>query len=360
MLKLANQVIDAYDDVGLDGLKKLAELKPDLQVMSVEDRAALRDSDFALTLITKKASKLNKFPINSHDSTWLSNQFFEMNCHKLPDSAAKIAAANIKVACAKFKIEPAPSVTVFASMSKTAQARTFFEGSDTKPSRLEAAGPDLTKIAAVNEIGENYTAAQYAMRTPAAVKIAARFFEEKHKDLDVESRHKYAAAVQRRANELGMAPEQGAIGKYASNHYSGMVDVHVRARASLLHNSDHKSTLSKLGSMRDGLAPADFARALFAFDKKAGLARYYGSHLTDPFLATFAAQPDQNPGRVKIGSSLLDSDELKKLASEKYAKIRDYFGESIASEFRRDPQTIFDSLPLDSKEVMAGIFNGTA
>ncbi|MGH7194142.1 MAG: hypothetical protein ACREJM_11535, partial [Candidatus Saccharimonadales bacterium] len=69
MLKLANQIIDAYDDVALDGLKKLAQLKPDLYFMTPEERGALPDSAFALSLITKKASKLNKFPINSADNT---------------------------------------------------------------------------------------------------------------------------------------------------------------------------------------------------------------------------------------------------------------------------------------------------
>jgi hypothetical protein len=361
MLKLANQVIDAYDDVEREGLKKLAALGPSIHYMTPEERGALRDGDFALSLITKKASKLNKFAIDSHDNTWLSNHYFDMNCHKLPETAAKLAAANIKTACARHGIAPMPAVVIFAGMHKEAGAgNTFCEGADTKLAKANIVQVDLTKLANVHQMGENYTHAQYAMRTPAAVKIASKYFDDNHKEMQVEARHKYAAAIQRRAHELGMPAEKSMVGKYASDHYSGLVDAHVRARLSLLDESTNKEILSKIASMRSELSPTDFARALYGFDKKAGLSRYYGSHLTDPFQATFAAEPDQKPWRVKVGSASMGRDDLKMLANEKYAKIKDYFGSSVADEFRKDPQSIFESLPMDSKEVLAGIFNGTA
>lgn len=360
MLKLANQIIDAYDDVEREGLKKLAAINPSIYYMTPEERSTLRDGDFALSMITKKASKLNKYPIDSYDNTWLSNQYFETNCHKLPEMAAKIAAAHLKTACAKFKIDPTSAVTVFSSMCKEAGSNVFCEGQDTKLAKANIVQVDLTKLANVAQMGSNPTHAQYAMRTPSAVKIASKYFDDNHKEMQVEDRHKYAAAIQLRAHELGMPAEKGMVGKYASDHYSGLVDAHLRARMSLLGDSTNREVLSKMAAMKTELSPTDFARALYGFDKKAGLSRYYGSHLTDPFMATFAAEPDPKPWRVKVGSTQLGGDDLKKLASEKYAKIKDYFGSSIADEFRKDPQSIFDSLPMDSKEVMAGIFNGTA
>lgn len=359
MLKLANQIIDAYDDVDRDGLKKLAALGPKIDMMSLEKRASLKDGDFALTFITKKAAKFNKFPIVDHDSTWLSNQFFEMNCHKLPEMAAKTAATHIKTACDKFKVEPTPAVAHFATTEKVAN-NLFYEGSDTRTSRLNVQHVDLSKFAAADKIANNYTHAQYAMSSPAAVKLAAKYFDEHHKAMPVETRHKYAAAIQQRANELGMPAEKGTVSKYASDHYSGMVDLHIRSRLSLLNNDNDRQVLSKMAAMKTELPPKDFARALYSFDKKAGLSRYYGGHLTDPFMSTFAAAPDPKPWRVKVGSAEMTSDDLKRLAVEKYAKVKDYFGPHVADEFKRDPQTIFESLPMDSKEVLVGIANGTA
>jgi len=358
MLKLANQVLDAYDDVEREGLKKLAAIGPNINMMTPEQHKGLQDHQFALTVITKKASKLNKFPIDSLDNAWLSNQYFNMNCHKLPEGAAKIAAANIKYACERFSVEPLPAVAAFAGQCKVAN-NIFYEGSDNKPAAYNVQQVDLTKIAAVDDIANNTTHAQYAMKSPAHVKFAAKYFDEHHKAMPVETRHKYAAAVQLRARELGMPAEKGSVGKYASDHYSGMVDAHIRARLTLLNDESNREVLTKMAAMKSALAPADFAKALYSFDKKANLSRYYGSHLTDPFLSTFAAEPDPNPGRVKVGSTELNPDELKKIAVAKYSKVKEFFGPHFADEFKKDPSSIFESLPLDSKEIMAGILNGT-
>lgn len=359
MLKLANQVIDAYDDVDRRDLLKLARLNPHVYMMTPEEKSALHDSNFALQVITKKASKLNKYPVNSADNTWLSNQYFELNCHKLPKTAASMAAYHIKEACARFGLKPAKSVQ---AMAKEAATNVFYEGSDKTAAATNTQLISLEKFAAVKDIGDNYTHAQYAFKTAAHVKLAGKYFDDNHKDMPVEYRHKYAAAIQRRAQELGLPPQGGTVSKYASDHYSGMVDAHIRSRIALLDGIDaaKSAQLQKLGAAKSEMAPAEFAKMLFAFDKTAGFARYYGSHLTDPFLATFAAQPDQKPWRVKLGSQQLGADDLKMLATAKYAKIKDYFGSHVADEFKRDPSTIFDSLPVDAKEIMAGIANGTA
>lgn len=361
MIKLANQVIDAYDDVSKEGLKKLAAINPKVVMMSSEELAALKDHDFALSVITKKAAKLNKLPVNTWDNTWLSNQFFEMSHSQLPGGAAKIAAFHIKEACARFKIEPTVAVTAHAAMCKTASTNVYYEGVEPLERKDPITDVSLEKFAAVRDIGDNYTTAQYTFKTAAHVKLASKYFEEKHADIPVEYRHKYAAAIQRRAKELGMPAEGGTVAKYASDHYSGMVDAHIRARASLLEcKPEFLATLEKLGAAKKELPPAAFATALFVFDKKAGLNRYYGAHLTDPFLATFGQEPDQYEGwRTKVGNQTLELDEIRRLAIEKHAQIKSYFGGSVADGLRSDPVTIWETLPNDAKEILVGIANGT-
>lgn len=365
MLKLANQVIDIYDDTSKEGMRKLAKLNPTCNVLSAEDRAKLGDHEFALTIITKKASKLNKFPICDKDSTWLSNQYFDMNAHKLPPEAQKVAAQHLMKACSMFHVEPCDSIRKLASVksdTKLASSNVYYENdAETKPVN-RTIRVDMSKLAQVEDIGSNYTHAQYAMPTTIHVKMAAKYLGDNESKIPLELRHKYAAAIQRRSHELGMGKQAGIVGKYASDHYSPMVDAHIKARASLLEaKPDLKGMVEKIGSAKRNYTPSQFAQILHGFDKQAGLSRYYGAGLTDPFQATFASQPDPYVGyRYKTASqTVLEGDELAKLVNIKYAKIKEYFGEHLASELRRDPTVIFESLPRDAKEIIVGMADGT-
>jgi hypothetical protein len=357
MLKLANQVIDAYDDVTRDILKKFAAERPETYVMSPEEHTALKDREFALSMITKTASKLNKFPINTLDNTWLSNRCFEETYHRLPAAAQSIAAFHIKKACERFKVKPSVSIEKLAS---PADDNVYYEeGRITASPRTAHA--DMSKFAAAEDIASNYTHAQYTFATTDHVKMAVAYFEEKCDEMPLETRHGYAGAIQKRAHELGMPVQQGKVIKYASDHYSAHVDAHIRSRMSLLETQPElKEQLSKLASAKTAMIPSDFAKALYSFDKEAKLARYYGGHLTDPFRATFGMIPDPYAGyRVKVGSKNLTADEIGALAHAKYSKIKEYFGPHLADEFKKEPVAIFDSLPMDSKEVMVNIANGT-
>jgi len=359
MLKLANQIIDVHDDVTREGMKKLARINPHINVMGEPDRAKLPDHQFALTLITKTASKLNKFPIADLDSTWLSNEYFDMNWRKLPSKAACVAASHIKEACEKFGLNPKPSVVKLASAKL--HDNVSYEVENIKPYKTYEVA-DIRKFASVEKIASSYTNAQYAFSNPTEVKLGSKYFSEKNEKMPLEMRHKYASALQRRAKELGMPALDGEVAKYASDHYSGLVDAHLRARASLLdgREPEYQTFLSKLGSSKKEMTPQEFATALYQFDKKASLVGYYGSHLTDPYRATFAEQPDPYEGaRVKVGNKKLTGEEIRKVVSAKADKIKDYFGPSMLEELKKEPVAIFESLPMDAKEIIAGMLDGT-
>ena len=361
MLKFANQVIDAYDDVTMEALTKIAGERPGCYMMTPEERSALRDHEFALSVVTKTAGKLNKFPINTSDSTWLSMRYFDSNYHKLPFEATKIAAANLKLACVKFKLSPSLRVDSFAAMVKNAASNAYFERENDVQPTIVKNTPDLSKLAQVEDIGNSYTSAQYAMPSPSHVKLACVYLEKNADKIPIDLRHKYAAAIQRRSHELGMGVQKGYVQKYASDHYSPMVEAHIRARASLLEGKpDLKSTVEKIGAAKSNYTPSQFAQLLHGFDKEAGLNRHYGSHLTDPYLATFASEPDPMTSyRTKVGSETLTGDALQGVVNSKYAQIKDYFGAHIADELRKHPTEIFESLPKDAKEIIAGLVEGT-
>lgn len=360
MLKFANQILDAYDDVDQDSLKKLAKQRPNCNMLNAEERAGLHDRDFALSVITKTASKLNKFPIDSHDSTWLSMQYFDSNYHKMPIEATKLAAWHIKKACAKNDLKPTAKVSGFAAMLKTAESNVYYEKDGDVKAINVVAKPDLSKLAEVQKIGESYTAAQYAMPSASHVKMACVYLEKNAEKIPLDLRHKYAAAIQRRSHELGMGAQKGYVSKYATDHYSPMVDAHIMARASLLEGRpDLRGEVEKIGSAKKGFTPSQFAQLLHGFDKQAGLSRYYGAGLTDPFIATFASTPDPYAGMRKVASSNMTVDALQQIANAKYAQIKDYFGAHVADELKRHPTEIFESLPMDAKAIIIGIAEGT-
>jgi len=358
-MRISNQILDAYDDIYKDELVKIAKAAPDLYMRSPEELQGLQDHEFGLTVITKEARKLNKFPLQTPDDVWLSNAYFHKTAHRLPNEAAERAAYHIKKACLKNKIKPTQKV---ASMAKESSTNIYYElEGGVRPTSPTTKVAHMTEMAEAEKIASNYTFAQYAFKTPNHVQMGAKYFEKFASEMPLEIRHGYAEALQQRATELGMENLRGGVGKYASDRYSSMVGSHVRGRASLLDGKDPQLTaiLNKLASSKNKFPPSDFAKALHSFDKHAGLTKYYGSHLSDPYQATFAGEPDRSVTIKTASGGSLDQDQLKKLATVKYAKIKEYFGNSVASEFKKDPTSIFESLPMDAKEILVGIADGT-
>lgn len=358
MFSLANQVLDVYDEVERDSLIKTARSKLDSEVLSPEELPSLGDHDFALSIITKTAGKLNKYPLKTPGDTLMSAMFFEKNGHKLPEEARNKAGWRIKLACQRHGF----SIPSSAESATEVSDNVYFESQG-----IKAAAP-VQKIASMNEMAEaqkiatNYTFAQYAFPTTKHVEMGSKYFEKFASKMPLEVRNGYAESLQKRAKELGMEPIRGEVRKYASDYYNAMVDAHLRSRASLVEGQDPKfeATLKKMASMRSGASPSEFARALHRFDKAAGLTQYYDGCLTNPYRATFASEPN-NPSQIhKTASGAeITEEKMRELAEKNIGKVAEYFGKSVADEFKKNPATIFESLPNDAKEILAGISNGT-
>jgi hypothetical protein len=362
MYSLANQILDVYDDVFKDGMTKAAAKQPNLQVRSQDDLGGLLDKDFAINIITKTAQKLSKFPLRTPEDVWLSNEYFEQNHHKMPKLAAEIAALHIKKACDRKGVKASGAVEKLASTAGDVSSNYFFEevnGIKPKPQLTKIA---MDELAEASQIANNYSFAQGAMPTENHVKLANKYFDEYGSKMPLDIRHGYALSIQKRANELGMDPCQGEVQKYASDHYNGQIDAHLRSRMSLLECSPavFKRTLEKMAAMKNVLPPNKFAKALHRFDKHAKLDKHYGSYLVDPYQATFAPAPRPDAAWLYKAASgkEVDAERLQEVAEKRYDKIASYFGAEIAKQLKEHPAQIFDSLPMDAKEIITGIANG--
>lgn len=362
MYKIANQIIDVYDDVLYTHMRKIAKVNSKIDVMDVNKRGELADHNFALSVITKQASKLNKFPIVDHDSTWLSNQYFQETNQLLPGEAALVAAYHIKKACDKYSVDPAPIVeTMFKAAEELDIPSNIYVEDHKHFAQIKTASlvNEYEKFSEIAKICDNDTFAKYAFATPSDTNKGNEYFEQFYSQIPPEYRYKYAIQLQKRAGDLGFELK-GKIEKFASNAYSAHVDAHLASRKDLLQIADPKftSAIIKLGKMKDQLAPLEFAKVLLGFDKRAGLDKYYNAHLTHPFEATFGSMA--NPKQiVKVGSQGMSHDDFSKVITTKYAKVKEYFGYTLADNLKKEGAAAFEALPNDAKEVLAGIANGT-
>jgi len=364
-MSLANQIVDFVDDVDKSLLKLIGKDAPTLmktaQVLTIEEREKLEPDLFALVMHTEDSQVLKKFPITDAANTWLSAQYFEKTAEQLPYVAQKIAASNLHRACAFYKVASPDCVKEWASPE--IKNNLYLEVRDMK--KYAQAAP-IRKQAQVESDGSKYFYAlgdNYAMPSAEYVKKAAAYFTDHHREFqDAEDRHAFAANVLERAKELSVQLEtKDTLEKYAGQGYGDSWEGQIRLRQELLQaKPEMAEALNKLASKRAETDADTFSKALYLFDKRAGLARYYDSHLMDAFKSTFGRM-HKTAGYswedTTSGLSISEG-ELSNAVANKYDRIKSYFGGTLADSLKKHAVAIFDSLPSDAKETIVKIAKG--
>jgi len=364
-MSLCNQILDLNDDVNkaiLTAIVKegnVPELMKKASVVGRDERAKLSRHDFALVALTKEGRELRKYPINDAVNTWISARYFEKTAHKLPVRAQEIAASMLKKACALYHVEETAKLKGFESkvssnlyqelqdMCKTAQR-----------TEVEVSTPDNSK---------HFYALRgsYAMPNPEYVKKASAYFSDYESSFrDAADRHEFAKNVLERAKELDVALDnKDSLEKYANADYGDILDVQIRMRQELLQTRPEMSAaLEKVAEYKNTLTAPEFAKLLYAFDKKASLDKYYGGYLADSFKATFEQRLTKKASgytwESRDGELKLTEKELTTALEKKAEKIKGYFGPTIADQLKKHGCSIFESLPDDAKETIAKIAKG--
>lgn len=369
MKKLEATIIDIFDDVNLtETMQKIAhriptELKK-VDIPSMEDRNSLEDHDFALSIFTKNANKINKFPINNPINTVLSDQYFNLNHGKLPGQAQNIAATYIKQACDRFGLQASEGVKLAASIHPT-MTNIYFEKINDKPGGSllpeEALVADsefyyaLTKTA-----GDGSITRKYKMPNQDGVRAAAEYFNKYARQFAPEDRHQFASNVVKRAEELGMVIDSPAINKYAGLGYNDNVGGYLSIRRKLVEGqATFTEALDKLASYQSKTDPVTFAKVLHELDKRAGLDRYYDTYLADPYASTFKQTLEKKANVIfSLDHLLMSESDLEKVAKDKYKTLKNYFGSTLADGLKKEGASAFIALPEDAKEIIARIANG--
>lgn len=381
-MTIAAAILDFYDDSKHELMSKVAmptELKNlDVTVLTPEQHSELSDNEFGLVFLTKRASVLRKFPVNDPGNAWLSAQYFDSTYEKLAFPARFVAAKFIKEACDAYGVPASSRVDAYAARVEEDEATSnrFVEGSEQSWMLRKLAQRELMdKTASAAEInaivnmpdehfalvtknGDGSVIRKYAMPDAGHVKLAANYFDKYAMDLSPEYRHRFAASVYNRADELGVdVSGNEQLHKWAGTDWNHHVVAHIEQRKSLLPmNKGARGVLDKLAASLHETTPGDMAAALQTVDEATGLDRYYDRGLADPYASSMAKTA--MGWSMEVDGHTVTEEDLRKEATIK--KISGYLGSTFAQQFSKNPSEIFDSLPVTEQVLIKQIVSGEA
>ena len=383
-MTISAAVLDFYDDSSKELMSKIASPTgfggTNMSLLSAEELAHLPDSEFGLVIFTKRASVLKKFPVNDPGNAWLSAQYFDQTHKKLAFPARFIAAKFIKQACDAYGIASSPRVEAYAARVESGEAETnmFSEGSESRWRRRKLAQREFAEkqvdavemnaivempdehFALVVQTGDGSVIRKYAMPDTSHVKLAAAYFDKYAMDLSPNHRHRFAVAVQGRAEELGIElTDNSMLCKWAGTDWNRHVHAHLEQRKSLLPHPEHeraRGILDKLAASLEETTPGDLAKALETFDEATGLDRYHDRGLTDPYAS--AMNKTALSWSAEVDGQTITAADLSKVASG--TKLASYLGKAFTEQFAKNPTEIFESLPAPEKSLIKQVINGEA
>lgn len=390
-----NAVVDPYDD-DFSSLKQLfagrtmPEFIKTASIMATDKLSRLPDHAFAVVMLDGSRC-MRKYACVDKAHTAVNVMYFLENHSDLPEPAKIKAAANLKAACKHFDLSVPAALDKLASprkrLIKTDASDVMVPVGQRKEADLSggpvmpiSARPDRAKIASV--MGDPYVLVRGAPikieRTtydPAVcalddgrlpledfhqVKEAMSFFEQHGKELHPRMRHSMCIKIASRADQLCI-PVPDVIRKYGSQTYAspGMMEAAVETRrrvwADLSDDQTGPGMLDMLLEKKASMHPEEFAETLSELDVVTGIDRYWDGGVMDPWLTTFGVSKVAADGdwRWSQGTEYLTADQLLNFVDENPELLESKFGEAMAKGLKSSPINVFDSLPLDTKRVIA-------
>lgn len=189
----------------------------------------------------------------------------------------------------------------------------------------------------------------YPLDSYADVTAAVQYFDDYWTTMSSADRHSYAVKTAARADELGIETSE-LLARYGSTEYSPDIDAHLASRKAAAPNFG--AVYDAMREKRAEVSPEVFVELLKKVDEEASLNWYYGGDVTDPYLATFGGKEKAASSNWSWdGDERLTADHLKGLAGSE--EFNTSFDKDITSEFAKDPVAIFESMPADTKAIMA-------
>lgn len=193
----------------------------------------------------------------------------------------------------------------------------------------------------------------YPIHTWDLVKKAEVYYQEEKGRMQPEVRRQYAVKLADKAASMGypLDPdvlEAGATSWAPKGHLKAAVEM--RKIACQPGTGDRKF-LDELFEKRASIDPPTYAEVLRRFDVEHGLDKGWDHVILDPWASTFGLNKTADVV-WEDGADRVTNDQLMFLSQNHAAFNRD-FTEEFRKEFQKDPVSIFESLPLPQKRIIA-------
>jgi hypothetical protein len=346
MEKIANQVIDFYDDTKGEVLKKrypsaegLPAFIKEGNFMTPEERGNIRDSLYALVLDNGE-EHMRKFACTDACNTAVSVIYLLDHAKDiLPEPAVKTAAQNLLLACRTYDIQAPAQLEKMAGLIPPAPDPyidiTYLDGPKTEQ--------PVDKYCLTKE-------AKYPIQNYDQILKAIDFFEKNAAKFHPTQRREYSINLANRAEEVGV-PITSSIRKYASNEYASKMEIRseLALRMGKTGSDEGKKIYTALFEKTASVSPGVFANMLSQVDEDLGLSPYWDGSLKDPFSAVLVEKTASFSYSTSQG--YIDEEDLRRLSEYREA-LAHAFGEDFADAFKKSPVTQFEALPEPDKNTV--------
>lgn len=319
-------VIDHYDDEGLMLKRAFAEkgVPPVIKTaVDLSETAERYENDYAL-VVSSDGEKSYKYPVVDAGNTLASALYFSETGGNLPEDLRKTAAANITAALESFGFNPPEELTKTASM----------------------------------ELGYSGAADDMSLESLFGLKNDDEFevIEDAFDSLSPRGKRRLAWKVKESSANVFEKLAQETK-DYAADKVGSDFTMAIDLRKMLVIGTDAEEELSKIAELGKTASPDDVAEALHAFDVEQKITHHYNRVIPDSFASVFGNGVEKAASvtrPVEISGREYAREDVSTWFNEGgESKISDAFGDSFASEFKADPASVLDSLPVTHKQAIA-------
>lgn len=398
-------IIDPYDD-DFASLPRLFDerrkTKPDLEIptfikeasiMGNEEVAALPDHVFAVIGLGLNTPPMRKYACTDKAHTAVNTLYYLNTRDQLPTKMRIKAAENLVAACHRFELAPpqplikaaeegrkiliksdGPPLTTklkgdqgekFADVTGTTIMPLSAPGTKKKlASFMESPYVEIEPLEPKREKLASFDPAmcalddQFPLLTPDQIKLAAANFDSGWRIMHPRTRHDYCTKLAAAANQLEIpiserAEQYGAL-TYAPDEITKLAaDIRCGEWG---EDSAHAKVLRTLLEKKAELEPQGFVEALCDLDVATGTDAYWDRAIPDPWQSTFGVNKVAAWSWERNGEQVTES-QLRHLITDNRTKVATTFGPHLTEGLAKSPISIFESLPLDQKRVIARMAN---
>lgn len=215
-------------------------------------------------------------------------------------------------------------------------------------------GPSMDQAFPMFEKRASRMAGPYPIDTMSELQKVERLFDDsKIHEIEVPMRSKIASVVRRREEELGLPSGRNVL-VYSSDHYlpAEKLAGALAAREKLAEFTGRKVDYSQMPYVRTYFPAQVYAQKLAELDQKNGFAQYWNSPwIGDPWRDTLG--PEKRATIVYSKGDVFVADKhLEWLAQHNKEILCKVLDKDMAEEFRKNPVTVFNSLPDPLKKTI--------